>query len=85
MTQGDATSASKKHAKDVRDFWYHLITFVFVNALLVIVDLRSGAGEQTVVGLDWAFWLILFWGFGLVAHAVYVFAGYHEGDDASRA
>jgi hypothetical protein len=85
MTQEAPISArARKHAKDVRDFWYHLITFVFVNALLVIVDLRGGAGEGTILGLDWAYWLILFWGFGLVAHAVYVFAGHDGGDEGTQ-
>lgn len=70
--------AAKRHVKHVRDLAYHLITFLFVNGLLVLVDLRGGTGEGAVVGLDWAYWPILFWGFGLLGHAVFVFLGDHR-------
>jgi hypothetical protein len=58
----------------VRDFYYHLMTYVLVNAFLVIIDLRVDAG-QGFLGLDFAYWVILFWGFGIVGHAIYVFFG----------
>lgn len=66
---------ASRHVKHVRDFFYHLMTFAFVGALLVIVDVRGGAGDQAVVGLDWAYWVILFWGLGVVGHAISVFLG----------
>lgn len=70
--------AAKKNLKAVRDFMYHLMVFVFVNGLLVILDVRAGSGETAVLGLDWAYWVILFWGIGLVGHAVYAFFGDHR-------
>lgn len=69
---------AKKHLKVVRDFLYHLMVFVFVNGLLVILDVRAGSGDQAILGLDWAYLVILFWGFGLMAHAVYAFFGDHR-------
>jgi hypothetical protein len=60
--------------KAVRDFAYHVMVFVFVNALLVIVDVRGG-GEGDVLGLDWAYWVILAWGLGVAGHAISVFLG----------
>jgi hypothetical protein len=60
--------------KSVRDFAYHLMVFVFMNALLVIVDVRGG-GEGDVLGLDWAYWVILTWGLGVAGHAISVFLG----------
>ncbi len=76
MEQTDsALERATKHVKAVRDFFYHLMVFIFVNGLLVILDLRAGAGEQAILGLDWAYWIILFWGLGLVAHAISVFFG----------
>ena len=64
----------KKHVKDVRDFYYHLMTYVLANAMLVVIDLRvEGAGG--FLGLDWAYWVIIGWGFGIVGHAISVFFG----------
>jgi hypothetical protein len=71
----DALERATTHTKHVRDFYYHLITYVFVCTLLVILDRRAGAGDQAVLGLDWAYWVILFWGFGVMGHAVSVFFG----------
>jgi hypothetical protein len=75
MTQEDpALERAKKHVKNVRDFYYHLMTYVLVNALMVIIDLRGGAGGG-FLGLDFAHWLIIGWGFGIVGHAISVFFG----------
>lgn len=76
MTEEDpALARAKRHVKSVRDFLYHLMTYVFVNALLVILDRRGGTGEHAVLGLDWAYWVILFWGLGVMGHVVSVFFG----------
>lgn len=73
-----ALKRAEQHVKVVRDFLYHLMVFVFVNGLLVILDLRVEAGDGAVFGLDWAYWVILFWGLGLIAHAIYAFMGEHR-------
>jgi len=79
MEQTDtAPEAEKKHLKAIRDFMYHLMVFLFVSGLLVILDVRAGVGDQAVLGLDWAYWVILFWGIGLVGHAIYAFFGEHR-------
>lgn len=79
MEQTDtALESAKKHLKAIRDFMYHLMVFLFVNGLLVILDVRAGVGDQAVLGLDWAYWVILFWGVGLVGHAIYAFFGEHR-------
>ena len=78
MEQTDtALESAKKHLKAIRDFMYHLMVFLFVNGLLVILDVRAGTGDQAVLGLDWAYWVILFWGIGLVGHAIHAFFGDH--------
>jgi hypothetical protein len=63
------------HVKQVRDFFYHLMVYVFVGVLLIILDLGAGASVSTVLGLDWAYWLLLFWGLGLAGHGISVFLG----------
>jgi hypothetical protein len=68
-----ALERAAKHVKGIRDFLYHLMTFVFVTGLLVILDVRGGTNDHAVVGLDWAYWVILFWGLGVVGHAISVF------------
>jgi hypothetical protein len=76
MDQEDpALEQAKKHVKHVRDFFYHLMTYVVICALFVILDRRGGTNEQAVLGLDWAYWLILFWGLGVLGHAISVFFG----------
>lgn len=67
-------AAARRHVGRVRDFLYHLMVFVFVNAILVVLDLRV-EGPNPVLGLDWAYWVILFWGLGLAGHAIWVFFG----------
>jgi len=68
-----ALAQAQRHVKRVRDFSYHLMTYVLVNLLLIVVDSRAGAGDQAFLGLDWAYWVVIFWGFGIVGHAVYAF------------
>lgn len=68
-----ALELARTHVKHVRDFFYHLMVFLFVNGLLVILDIRGGTGPNAVFGLDWAYWVILAWGVGLVGHAIYAF------------
>ena len=75
MTSDDpAFERARKHVNDVRDFFYHLMVYVFISALLVVLDLRVDGGGG-VLGLDWAYWVIIFWGLGVAAHAISVFFG----------
>lgn len=67
-----ALERAKKHVKAVRDLFYHLMVYVFVCGLLAIVDVRAGTESNAVLGMDWAYWVILFWGLGVVGHAISV-------------
>ena len=67
-----AYARAQKHVKNVRDFWYHLMVFVFVIAMLVVIDRFSGPNDR-FLGLDWAFWPFFGWGLGVVGHAISVF------------
>jgi hypothetical protein len=73
-----ALEAAKAHLKAVRDFMYHLMVFIFVCGLLVILDVRAGTNSGAVLGLDWAYWVILFWGIGVGGHAIWAFLGDHR-------
>ena len=61
--------------KAVADFMYHFMVYVFVGALLVILDVRAGTADNAVLGLDWAYWVLLFWGMGVAGHAISTFFG----------
>lgn len=76
MTTPDdpAMVRARERVKEVSDFYYHLMVFVFLNALLIIVD-RTGGPNDRFIGLDWAFWVALFWGLGLVGHGISVYFG----------
>ncbi len=79
MDEGDVgIAAIRKSLKVVRDFLYHLMVFLFVGGLLVILDVRAGAGDMAVLGMDWAYWVILFWGLGVVGHVIFAFFGEHR-------
>jgi hypothetical protein len=70
-----ALKRAEQQVKLVRDFFYHLMTYVFVGILLVIIDLGVETGANTILGLDWAYWVILFWGLGVVGHGISVYFG----------
>lgn len=55
-----------KHSKG--EFWSHLGTYLLVNVGLVFLDL-NGDGR-----LGWAYWPVIGWGLGMVAHAWMTFA-----------
>lgn len=75
MQQLDDTQREAAHRKAVRDFLYHFMVYVFVVVLLVILDVREGSGSGAILGMDWAYWVILFWGLGVAGHAIYAFMG----------
>ena len=72
--ENPALERARQYVKDVRDFYYHLMTYVLVGTMLVVLDVRAG-GEGAVLGLDWAYWVIIFWGLGVAGHAVSAFFG----------
>jgi hypothetical protein len=65
---------AKKRVEEVSAFYYHLMVFVFMGFFLIIIDRMSGPNDR-FAGLDWAFWIILFWGLGVVGHAISVYFG----------
>lgn len=78
MTQEDpALERTREHVKEVRDFWYHLMVYVFVNLLMIAVD-RTGGPNNGFLGLDFAHFIIIGWGMGVAGHAISVFYGEHK-------
>lgn len=75
MTQQDpALERARRRVEDVSAFYYHLMTYVLVNALLVWIDLAGGANAG-LFGLDFAHFVIIGWGFGVVGHGISTYFG----------
>jgi hypothetical protein len=68
-----AMERARKRAKDLREFYGHLLTYVLVCSLLVVIDVVDGSSGDTFIGLNWAFWPIIGWGIAVVIHAASVF------------
>lgn len=70
-----AMERARKRAKELRDYYKHVMTYVLVCTLLVIIDLvDSSNGGETFLGLHWAHWPILGWGVAIVIHTISVSA-----------
>ena len=62
-----ATSAQRAHrrARYLTGLYWHVGAFVVLNAFFWILDLLIGAS-----GIQWAYWITLFWGLALAFHTV---------------
>ena len=57
----------RRRTGEIREFVLHLVVFAVVNTFIILQDLAVGDG------LQWAYWVFIPWGFGIVAHAAAVF------------
>ena len=60
---------AKKRVEEIRGFYMHLVTYLLVNAVLVIINLLTS--PQSL----WFIWPLGGWGIGLILHAFSVFGG----------
>jgi hypothetical protein len=83
MTQPDpALERARKRAKELRDFYGHLITYVVVCTLLVVIDLADSSPTETeYLGMTWAYWPILGWGVFVAIHAISTFFGFSRWEE----
>lgn len=56
---------ARKRAKAYTALMWHIGVFVVINSFFWILDLVTGAG-----GLQWAYWITIFWGLALAFHVV---------------
>lgn len=59
---------AKQRVEEIKGFYIHLVTYVLVNAVLVIINLFTSPEYL------WFIWPIIGWGVGLVIHAFSVFS-----------
>ena len=60
--------AAKQRVEDIKGFYIHIVTYVVVNAVLLIINLVSSPEYC------WFIWPLMGWGIGLVIHAFTVFS-----------
>ena len=65
MQNNELHPRSKARHRKVRDFFYHLVVYLFILAILFVV---SGVSRGLVL-------MFLFWGFAVALHGVYAFLG----------
>lgn len=63
MQQDEQVQREKIRRRRIRDFFYHLFSYLFVLALLYV---SSGSGGALV-------WVALGWGFGVAMHGVHAY------------
>jgi hypothetical protein len=63
--QDEQDRRSRARQRRLRDFFYHLVVYVFILVLLFIVT----GGSTAIV------WVGLFWGFAVALHGVYAYFG----------
>ena len=61
----DAAERARARAKALADLYWHVGTFVIINAFLWLIDLTLGDD-----GITWAPWVTAAWGLGLAFHVL---------------
>ncbi|MCP4187915.1 MAG: 2TM domain-containing protein [Gammaproteobacteria bacterium] len=59
--------AAKSRVKELKDFYRNLFTYAAVNIPLIIINLVTSPESL------WFYWVTIFWGIGIVLHALKVF------------
>lgn len=65
-----------KRVKKLKGFYSHLTIYILVNLFLIVLNLEDIRKEDSV--WSWEIWSTpLFWGIGLLAHALSIFSPIH--------
>jgi hypothetical protein len=67
MEDQETYNRAKKRVRQIKGFYIHATVYLFVNALLIVINLVTSRAEI------WFFWPLIGWGIGLAAHALSVF------------
>lgn len=69
---------AKRRVEEIKGFYLHLASYVFVNAALVIINLLTSPQYL------WFIWPLIGWGVGLIVHAFTVYGGFWGKDWEER-
>jgi hypothetical protein len=64
---GTAEERARKRVEEFVGLMWHLVVYVVVNGFLWGIDLAQGGG------VEWAYWVTMAWGIGLLFHIVAYF------------
>jgi hypothetical protein len=67
MDEEESYKRAKKRVGELRGFYEHLIAYVVVNIMLVIINLVTSPDTL------WFYWVTVFWGIGVIWHAISVY------------
>ena len=68
MSRDDKLARARRQVAAIKAFYVHLFVFAAVLLLLAIINAATG-------GPWWVLWVLLGWGIGVLAHALFVFVG----------
>jgi len=60
---------ARSRVNDLRSFYRNLLTYLLINVVIVIINLVTSPNRL------WFYWVTIFWGIGLLFHAMSVFLG----------
>jgi len=64
---------AKKKVETLKGFYSHLAVYIIVNVVIILVS-ANVFNNKEIDFTDWSnYATALFWGFGIVSHAIYVF------------
>ena len=58
---------AKSRVEELKGFYAHLITYIAVNLMLVVINLVTSPNHL------WFYWVTVFWGIGIIWHAISVY------------
>ena len=61
---------AKKRVEEIKGFYLHLASYLFVNVALIVINLLTSPEYL------WFIWPLIGWGIGLIVHAFTVFGGF---------
>jgi len=67
MDEEESYKRAKERVGELRGFYEHLIAYVVVNIMLVIINLVTSPDAL------WFYWVTVFWGIGVIWHAISVY------------
>lgn len=79
MDEQERYERARQRVEEIKGFYGHLLSYLVVNAFLLVVNLLTSPGYL------WVRWPVLGWGIGIVIHGASVFgAGRFLGPEWER-
>jgi len=67
MENDEKLKRAKNKVQELKGFYSHLLTYLVINVVMIIINLVTNPHHL------WFYWVTVFWGIGLIFHALSVF------------